>query len=267
MTYDLYQVDAFTNEVFRGNQAAVMPLMRWLDDDVMLAIAQENNVAETAFVIPKGEGKYDLRWFTPGREVKLCGHATLATAHILYTELQEKADKITFDTLSGPLRVTRMDDLYEMEFPAYNQPIDANALRPDIEAAAGSIPRQILSDAFLMAVFEDAQTVREMTVDQAKIMALPHHGHKGCLLVTAPGDQGYDFISRFFAIGVGIPEDPVTGAAHCMLAPYWAVSLGKNSLKAFQASPRGGQVQCTVKEDRVILRGHAVTYLRGQITF
>ncbi len=265
--YDLFQADAFTDEVFKGNPAAVMPLEAWLPDETLQAIAIENNLAETAYVIRRGEGRYDLRWFTPGAEVDLCGHATLATAHILCTELGEQHEEITFSTRSGDLIVSREGGSYVMNFPAYLNREEAIDQIDLIEQATGVRPLEVWSDAFLLAVLPDAQTVRSVTPNIFRIQQIRHHAHDGCLLVTAPGDEGFDFVSRFFAPGVGIPEDPVTGSAHCMTAPYWAEKLGKAELSAFQASPRGGKVQCTVQGDRVILRGQAVTYLRGRISF
>ncbi len=264
--YDLYQADAFTSVLFKGNPAAIMPLEEWLPDNILQAIAIENNLAETAYVIARGGGHYDLRWFTPGAEVDLCGHATLATAHILYTERGETAEEITFNTRSGDLTIKRDGDYYVMNFPAYTDHVPAEQQIDLVEEALGARPKEVISGAFLLAVFEDPQIVRAMKPDQLKISQLRQPGHDGCVLVTAPGDQGYDFISRFFAPAHGIPEDPVTGSAHCMTTPYWAEKLGKYDFRAYQESPRGGEVLCTLKQDRVILKGKAVTYLRGRIS-
>lgn len=264
--FDIFQVDAFADNVFTGNPAAVVPLTRWLPDEVLQNIAQENNLAETAFVIPRGAGAYDLRWFTPVCEVTLCGHATLATAHTLYTEFGEEADNLTFDTLSGSLHVARRGDSYQMDFPAYGrQPVPGR--REEVSEATGLPVEEVYTDAFLLAVVEDTDALRALVPSQSAIEALVHEAHNGCVLITAPGEGGIDFISRFFAPGVGIPEDPVTGSAHCMLAPYWADRLGKNDLAGVQASPRGGRVACRVDGDRVYLTGRAVTYLRGRISF
>ncbi|WP_306252898.1 PhzF family phenazine biosynthesis protein [Parvularcula sp. IMCC14364] len=265
--YDIYQADAFADEVFKGNPAAVVPLQEWLPDETLQAIAIENNLSETAYVIDRGQGKYDLRWFTPGAEVDLCGHATLATAHILCTELGATASTLKFATRSGELVVSRDGQVFMMDFPAYLNRQEATDQIDLIEQAIGVWPLEVWSDAFLLAILPDAGTVRELQPDIFRIEQLRHHAHDGCLLVTAPGDDGFDFVSRFFAPGVGILEDPVTGSAHCMTAPYWAEKLGMSDLSAFQASPRGGKVQCLVKGDRVILRGQAVTYLRGRISF
>ena len=240
--YELYQADAFTSEVFKGNPAAVMPLEDWLPDETLQAIAVENNLAETAYVIKRGAGHYDLRWFTPGAEVDLCGHATLATAHILYTELGEESDAIHFETRSGELIVRREGPGYVMDFPAYQNHENASHLAAQIEEAIGAKPVEVLSDAFLLAIFDDPKVVREMEPNHFRIMGLSHHAHDGCILVTAPGDGHYDFISRFFAPSIGIPEDPVTGSAHCMTSVYWGNKLGKHELSAYQASPRGGEV-------------------------
>ena len=265
--YEIYQADAFASEVFRGNPAAVVPLQEWLPDATLQAIALENNLSETAYVIRTGEGRYDLRWFTPGAEVELCGHATLATAHILYTELGESASRLFFETRSGQLDVTREDNSYVMDFPAYLDHAPAPQFRQAVTEALGAEPVELVEGAFLLAVFETAETVRNMAPDMSLISKLrPAKDHQGCLLVTAPGDQGYDFVSRFFAPGLGIPEDPVTGSAHCMTAPCWAAKTGQPELRAWQASPRGGEVNCRVEGDRVFLKGQAVTYLRGRIS-
>jgi len=267
--YDLYQVDAFTDKVFAGNPAGVMPLTEWLSDETLQAIAMENNLAETAYMISKGNGQYDLRWFTPGAEVPLCGHATLATAHILYTELGETAETITFDTMSGPLMVSRQENGYAMDFPA-DEATPLKTVPSFLIEALGDDPAEILAGQYILVVYEDAETVRGLKPNMLlldKVRTERGHGAaENCVCVTAPGDQGFDFISRFFAPGVGINEDPVTGSAHCLTAPYWAGKLGKSELKAFQASPRGGAVNCQVAGDRVILSGDAVTYLRGRIS-
>ena len=266
-SYDLYQVDAFAAKLFTGNPAAVMPLQEWLPDEILLNIAKENNLAETAYVIAKGNGQYKLRWFTPGTEVDLCGHATLATSHILYTQMGETSKTITYETRSGPLRVERRGQGYGMDFPAYSPGIEADEYLDQITTACGRKPVSIRKGDFLLAIYDDPEIIREMKPNKTLIEQIGNSegGHQGCLLVTAPGDKGYDFISRFFAPGVGIPEDPVTGSAHCMLAPFWAERLGKTELTAFQASPRGGDVLCRLDGNRVHLEGRAVTYLRGTI--
>lgn len=265
-SFDIFQVDAFAETLFRGNPAAVVVLDKWLPDETMLSIALENNLAETAFVIRVRTGHYQLRWFTPGIEVPLCGHATLATSHVLYTELGETAEEISYETLSGILRVSRAEGYYVLDLPASDAYVPAPHFSASLTAALGATPSDIVDGTFLLAVFAEAATVRNMTPDMTQVLQLkPANDHQGCVLVTAPGDEGYDFVSRLFAPGIGIPEDPVTGAAHCMISPYWAAKHGGTNFKAWQASPRGGEVLCTLSGKRVILKGKAVTYLRGQI--
>lgn len=268
--YDLYQVDAFTDEIFGGNPAAVIPLAEWLPDETLQAIALENNLSETAFVIARGQGRYDLRWFTPGAEVPLCGHATLATAHVLYTALDETAEKIVFDTKSGPLEVSRTPDGYAMDFPADPPaPISMPGFLIDV---LGDDPAAVLAGQYILVVYDDAETVHSLTPNLLMMNRVALERGAGaaqnCVCVTAPGDpgSGVDFVSRFFGPTVGITEDPVTGSAHCMLTPYWADRLGKDELTAFQASGRGGRVGCRLAGDRVVLSGQAVTYLRGRIS-
>jgi PhzF family phenazine biosynthesis protein len=264
--YEIYQADAFTGQVFRGNPAAYVPLTEWLPDEMLLAIAVENNLSETAYTLKKGPGHYDLRWFTPGAEVPLCGHATLVTSHLLYTEFGETAETLIFETLSGPLHVSRDGDYYVMDFPAANNFIEPHVDIAELTDVLGEAPVEVIEDNFVLAVFDTAEKLRALAPDLSRMMQLGTGIHKGCVLTTAPGDQGYDFVSRLFAPGVGIPEDPVTGSAHCMTTPYWAGKLGKTSFKAWQASPRGGEVLCELKGDRVIMKGKAVTYMRGRIT-
>lgn len=262
---DIYQADAFAGRLFAGNPAAVIPLEDWLSDETLQAIAVENNLSETAYLVKQGEGRYRLRWFTPGYEVPLCGHATLASAHILYTELGETSDALKFETLSGELTVKRDGARYVMDFPA-DPPTDTDA--PDnLGEALGATPAAVLRGQYLLAIFDDAKTVRGLAPDMHGLIALTHpeRGVSDSVIVTAPGEGEFDFISRFFAPSAGIPEDPVTGSAHCTLTPYWAKRLGKEFLKAFQASPRGGVVGCRLLGDRVELTGAAVTYLRGRI--
>lgn len=264
----LYQVDAFTDRLFAGNPAAVMVLDAFMPDDLLAAIARENNLSETAFAVRTGEGAYDLRWFTPGCEVPLCGHATLATAHVLWTDLGERSETLRFATLSGPLMVTRADDAYVMDFPASTLvPIDA----PDgLADALGVVPEAVFASTYLMAVLPDEASVRALDPDMAKLAKVrtPLAGDKtdaSCVCVTAPGEDA-DFVSRFFGPTVGIAEDPVTGSAHCMMTPYWAERLGKPTLAAYQASARGGHVGCVLDGDRVRLTGRAVTFSRGTVS-
>jgi predicted PhzF superfamily epimerase YddE/YHI9 len=245
MRLPLYQVDAFTDTVFGGNPAAIVPLETWLPDDRMQAIAAENNLAETAFFVPEGDG-FGLRWFTPTTEVDLCGHATLATAHVIMTQLQPDCRRVVFSTVTaGDLTVTRDGDLYTLEFPA----------RP-----AGPAPRAVLGARDLLVVYDDAAVVRALSPDMVALAKLDYFA----VMVTAPGSDT-DFVSRFFAPRQGIPEDPVTGSAHCTLVPYWAERLGRSELTAYQASARGGRLWCRMAGDRVMMSGKAVLYLEGTI--
>jgi PhzF family phenazine biosynthesis protein len=258
MQLPIYQIDAFTSRVFAGNPAAVCPLDAWLPDATMQAIAAENNLSETAYFV-RENGGYRIRWFTPGVEVDLCGHATLASGHLLLTRLTPQADAVEFASLSGPLRVTRRGKLLALDFPARAV---APAAIPDALAAALSVR----PSAFLMAnkrcfaVYDSAAQIRTLAPDMA---ALAVHAPDG-IAVTAP-DSDYDFVSRFFAPSKGIPEDPVTGSTHTSLIPYWAARLGKTSLRAAQLSARGGELQCRLDGDRVEIAGEAVLYMEGRI--
>ena len=255
----IFQVDAFTDRVFGGNPAAVCPLESWLDDATMQAIAYENNLSETAYFVP-GDGAYALRWFTPLAEVDLCGHATLASAHVVFHHLQPDADAVAFDTRSGRLEVTRSGDALTMDFPALAaHPVETPA---DLSAGLGAEPVAVFADMDYLALFETEAQVRGIVPD---LTALGRLDERRGVIATAPGESA-DFVSRFFSPRMGVPEDPVTGSAHCMLAPFWAERLGKTSLRAYQASARGGVVQCTVAGERVHLTGRAVQYLEGTIT-
>jgi PhzF family phenazine biosynthesis protein len=229
----------------------------WLDDGILQAIAEENNLSETAFFVPAGSG-YHLRWFTPVAEVDLCGHATLAAAHVLFEHLGYDAQSIEFSTRSGTLVVERKDGLLAMDFPS-RPPV------PCISPAAlteglGREALEVLTADDYIAVFENQEDVRSLSPDMTKLCTLGLRG----VCVTAPGGD-VDFVSRFFAPKLGIAEDPVTGSAHCELAPYWAARLGKTTLRARQLSRRGGAVTCTVSGDRVLLLGSAVTFMVGEI--
>lgn len=255
----MFQVDAFTPRRFAGNPAAVVPMERFPDDALMQAIAAENNLAETAFLVPDGED-YRLRWFTPMTEVPLCGHATLASAAVIMERLEPKRREVVFHSISGPLTVRRTETGYLMDFPA--RPSEPIAAPDGLTEALGVPPLEILGNVFnYMAVMESARAVRALEPDMARLVRLDRPG----VIVTAAGDQGYDFVSRYFAPRKGIPEDPVTGAAHCMLAPYWATRLNKSEFRAFQASRRGGEVICRLAGDRVELEGSCVFYLEGEI--
>jgi PhzF family phenazine biosynthesis protein len=254
----LYQVDAFARRVFEGNPAAVCPLEAWLEDDILQAIAEENNLSETAFFVPAAAG-FELRWFTPLAEVDLCGHATLASAHVLFSELAYPEPVIRFQTRSGELSVERRGDRLAMNFPARPpQPCAAPAV---LIEGLGAQPAEVLAADDYVAVFDGEAVVRALEPDMARLRELGLRG----VCVTAPGAGEVDFVSRFFAPGVGVPEDPVTGSAHCELAPYWAARLGRNRLRARQVSKRGGNVACELQGDRVILAGAAVTFMKAEI--
>ncbi len=255
----LFQVDAFTDRAFSGNPAAVCPLDRWPHDALMQAIAAENNLSETAFFVPRG-AEYELRWFTPKAEVDLCGHATLATAFVIFTELGSKADQVVFHTRSGELRVARATKGLVMDFPAETaSPCDV----PDdlLAGLGGSTPRYVLcTRERYLVVYSDEAEVASIVPDFTLLMRLPLRG----VIVSAPSDAA-DFVSRYFAPKVGVNEDPVTGSAHCVLAPYWAARLGKGALRARQISQRGGDLHCELRNDRVLIAGQAVLFLRGEI--
>ena len=254
-----YQIDAFTTRPFEGNPAAVCPLDTWLDDSTLQAIAEENNVSETAFFVPEGKG-YRLRWFTPVTEVDLCGHATLASAHVLFEHLRHPSDSVTFHTRSGELTVVRRDALLEMNFPLSTpQPCEAPAA---LLEGIGIAPVETLAAEDYFLVYPDEATVRGLRPDMPKLREIGLRG----VIATAAGDE-VDCVSRFFAPKFGVGEDPVTGSAHCQLAPYWADRLGKNLLQARQISKRGGSLICEVKDGRVLISGQAVTFLEGEIQF
>ncbi len=264
MRLPIYQVDAFAERVFAGNPAAIVPLDAWLPDPVMQGIAAENNLAETAFLVPGGDGRenvWGLRWFTPAVEVDLCGHATLASAWVVFEHLRRGGGhEVGFDTRSGRLTVRRQGDLLVMDFPS--RPPKAIAAPQTLAGALGAAPREVLAARDLVAVFDSADQVRALKPDMAAIAALEFFA----VIVTAPCGTDCDFVSRFFAPAKGIPEDPVTGSAHCTLTPYWSRRLGKKELVARQISPRGGTLICTDQGDRVGIAGHAVPYLEGFIT-
>ncbi|RYE50575.1 MAG: PhzF family phenazine biosynthesis protein [Sphingobacteriales bacterium] len=260
MKLTIYQVDAFTDQLFGGNPAAIVPLSTWLPAPKMQTIANENNLAETSFFIPQGND-FELRWFTPELEIDLCGHATLATAHILFTELGYDRDTIHFHTLkAGTLTVTRMGDVYSLDFPSrVATPCDA----PEglLSALGGKTPLQILKSRDYMLVYENEADILALKPDFGALAKLAMMG----VIVTAKGDNS-DFVSRFFIPAAGINEDPVTGSTHCNLIPYWAEKLDKNELHAYQVSARRGELWCSLKGDRVLMAGKAVTYLRGEIS-
>jgi predicted PhzF superfamily epimerase YddE/YHI9 len=255
----MYQVDAFTDSLFGGNPAAVCPLQAWLPDATMQAIAAENNLSETAFFVRDG-GDYALRWFTPAVEVDLCGHATLAAGHVVLKFLEPQRDSVSFHTRkAGTLVVARRGDTLVMDFPAWPAaPCQAPA---GLLAALGGTPREVLRARDHLVVYDSAAEIAALKPDLAAL------GKVDCwaAIVTAPGDNGIDFVSRFFAPAQGVPEDPVTGSAHCTLVPYWAKRLGKADLEARQLSRRGGALRCALNGERVSIGGKAVVYLEGQI--
>jgi PhzF family phenazine biosynthesis protein len=262
----LFWVDSFTDRVFAGNPAGVVPLDAWpADPSLLQRIAFENGLAETAFFVRTHAARFDLRWFTPTVEVDLCGHATLAAAHVLFHELEQSGDAITFDSRSGPLVVTRLpDEKLELDFPA-TPPLPRHdpALLRAVTDAIGLAPAWLGESKFdLFAVLPDLASVAQLRPDFARVAAAGTRG----LIVTAPGGPDCDFVSRFFAPQSGVPEDPVTGSAHSALAPYWAARLGKTKLHARQLSPRGGELWCELAGDRVKIAGRAVLYLRGEIS-
>ena len=254
-----YQVDAFTDKVFGGNPAAVVPLSSWPNDSLLQSIAEENNLSETAFFVAS-ENNFQLRWFTPVKEVDLCGHATLGAAHVIFEHLGYSKQIITFETRSGELFVEKKGKLLEMNFPA--RPPTPHEIFEALVKGLGQRPIEVLAADDYLAVFDSEATVRAITPNQALLGQLDLRG----VIITAPGTD-VDFVSRCFAPKFGVPEDPVTGSAHCELAPYWANKLGKNILTAKQVSRRGGNITCEVKADRVILSGCAVTFMEAEIAF
>jgi PhzF family phenazine biosynthesis protein len=259
MTIPIYQADAFTDQLFGGNPAAICPLTEWLPEATMQKIATENNLAETAYFVKQGDG-YGLRWFTPEFEIDLCGHATLASAHILFTELGYTDNTINFYTQkAGTLTVTRNGDKYTLDFPS-RPPQPAAAPQYLIEAMGGKTPVEILRSRDYVLVYETEQDIKDMEPNFNLLTKVDTIG----VVVTAVGNE-VDFVSRFFGPAVGINEDPVTGSAHCNLIPYWAAKLGKNKLHAYQISARKGELWCENKGERVLMSGKAVTYLKGEI--
>ena len=264
MKLRLFQIDAFTTDVFSGNPAAVCPLEAALDTKQMQAIALENNLSETAFFVPTADG-YDLRWFTPTTEVDLCGHATLASAYVIFNYLDDQARRIRFSTRSGPLTVERQNGLLAMNFPVL-RPGPCGSPPDELIRGLGLHPDAILSygeednSGYYVAVFKSEDAVRGIDPDFSLLAEL------GGMIVlpTAPGGDA-DYVLRCFAPSFGIDEDPVTGSAHCVLTPYWADRLGRNTLDARQVSERGGQIECQLLDDRVSIRGNAVCYLEGTI--
>ncbi len=257
MELPLFQIDAFANKPFEGNPAAVCPLDTWLPDDVMQAVAEENNLSETAFFVPKGD-RFHIRWFTPVKEVDLCGHATLAAAYVVFNFLDCCSDVIEFESKSGVLCLKRENELIVMDFPSL-PPVSCD-IPQEILKFFGKLPREVLKSDDYLFVFNDEKDVISLTPDIEYLKKLDLRG----VIVTAESVD-YDFVSRFFAPKFGISEDPVTGSAHCTLAPYWAERLKKRRLTARQVSARGGDLRCEVRGERVLISGKAVVYLKGTI--
>ena len=252
-----YIVDAFTDKVFSGNPAAVCVMDRWPSEELMQSIAVENCFAETAFTV-KEKGGYRLRWFTPGGEIDLCGHATLAAGYVILRFYETQDSAVSFETMSGPLTVCRDGDRLEMDFPAYEaRPVPVT---DTMARAIGTRPAEAYIDRDLMLVVEDQSIVAALTPDQEKLMELP-----GLLCIVTAKGMDFDCVSRVFGPKLAVPEDPVTGSAHCMLAPYWAVRLGKTSLTCFQASRRTGVLSCSLAGRRVKLAGQAVLFAVSEI--
>jgi PhzF family phenazine biosynthesis protein len=254
----MYQVDAFAGQVFSGNPAAICPLETWLPDAQMQAIAAENNLAETAFFVRNGAG-YKLRWFTPAVEVELCGHATLASAFVILNDLTPGEHSVSFDTKSGTLTVTRDDDLYSLDFPS-RPPGDCSNVFLGLTQALGGQPEAVMAARDYFVVYGSEDELRALKPDMSALMRIDRFA----VIATAPGREA-DFVSRFFAPAKGVPEDPVTGSAHCSLIPYWSKRLGKKKLHAYQVSPRGGELWCEDRGERVTISGKAVRFFEGTI--
>ncbi len=268
MKFKLWQIDAFANKALEGNPAAVVPLDAWIDARLMQGIARENNLSETAFLVKTSDAHYDLRWFTPGGEVDLCGHATLASAWLLFEELDRELDSVSFMTRSGELIVARGDDGWNtMSLPSdLPRPLET-AL--DFNKAIGEAlnvkpPKELHRARYLLGLWEDPKVIRGIR-DCGEIAGVLRSQNLWGMVVTAKGDEGYDFISRFFAPDKGVPEDPVTGSAHCILTPFWGKRLSKKTMKARQVSPRGGDLMCTDEGARTVVAGRCALYMKGEI--
>jgi len=261
MKLPIYQVDAFAEELFTGNPAAVVILKEWIDIRLMQQIAQENNLAETAFVVP-GNGHYEIRWFTPLVEVDLCGHATLASAFVLLNFYNTQVDTLIFKSVfSGTLSVKRYNNLYELNFPLDTIQLSTDLLGVNLFLGIGAEPKEVyMGKTDCLLVFETQEQIENLTPDFTYLSKVKERG----VIVTAPGNE-VDFVSRFFAPQVGISEDPVTGSAHTTLLPYWSNRTGKSSFVAKQLSARGGTLHCSIKEGRALISGKAKLYLKGEI--
>lgn len=263
MQTEIYQVDAFTNKIFGGNPAAVCPLDHWLPDETLLNITAENNLSETAFFVPskQEDTDFDLRWFMPEAEVDLCGHATIAAAFTIFEHLNFPKDTVNFSSRSGILSVKKDQDTLRMTFPVWK--VEPTVTSHALEEILGKQPKSLFKGHYWMAVFEDENDIIEIRPD---FNALKKIHDIDFLIVTAQSKKkDIDFISRFFCPKMGVNEDPVTGSAHCVTAPYWAGQLHKNKLRAYQASKRGGYIECEVKTNAVEISGQAALYMKGVI--
>ena len=258
MKLPIFQADAFASGLFKGNPAAVVLLTDWLADSRMQQIAEENNLSETAFFISEGD-EFHIRWFTPKAEVNLCGHATLATAHIIFNELKYQGPQITFNSNSGLLNVTKTGEMLQLDFPA--DQVTRVEMDPHLEKALGFQPMEVYKGKTdYLLLFESEDIIQAIRPDFHLLNQVNARG----IIVTAEGSS-VDFVSRFFAPQVGVNEDPVTGSAHTSLIPFWADRLDKAQMQALQLSARGGELRCTLANDRVLIAGNAITYLRGVI--
>lgn len=259
-TAPIYQVDAFTRNTFGGNPAAVVPIGKWPEDHILQSIAAENNLSETAFFVSRGNF-FEIRWFTPLLEIDLCGHATLATAHVLFEHLNYKKDIILFNTLQhGTLKAFRDKELIFLEFPA-TQP-RKTGMPEGLVNGLGAVPQEVYESRDILAVFSSEAEILNLRPDFKLLKSLPNLG----IIATAPGNT-VDFVSRFFAPNAGIDEDPVTGSAHTTLIPYWANRLGKTKMKAYQLSTRIGDLNCEYKGEKVLIGGQAITYMKGEVYY
>lgn len=257
MKIPLYHLDAFTSRLYAGNPAAVVPLPSWPSDAVLQSIAAENNLSETAYLVGSA-GEYEIRWMTPFQEIDLCGHATLASAWVVANRLERGREEVRFHSKSGPLVVRWQDDLFTLDFPS--RPPEPAEASPELVKGLGRTPREVWASRDYMVVFDTEDEVRGLRPDMAVLATADRFG----VIATAPGRE-VDFVSRFFVPKGGIPEDPVTGSAHCTLTPYWARRLGRLRLNALQVSARGGELLCEDRGDRVTMAGRAVLYLEGAI--
>ena len=259
MKIPIFQVDAFTSELFSGNPAAVCPLESWIDDPILQSIASENNLPETAFFVRENDG-YRIKWFTPTSEVDLCGHATLASAYVIFNEIDKSATDIRFYSKSGELTVTRDSDLISLDFPSRHPKISDDS--DEVVSAFNIKPIEVLEADDYLLIYDNPQQILDISPDLNLLKQLNWRGVGG----AAKGSD-CDFVSRFFTPKYGIDEDPVTGSTHCTLIPYWSEKLGKKKLHAKQLSKRGGELFCELNDDRVSISGRAVEYLRGDIDF